>query len=112
MPGTVDGVDWSSYTISLTLRPSSPPLLLTSSSQIFQASKPLLPFGPRPPVIAMLEPILISPDWALAPPVSAIVAAARTAAPASNCLSLIQFPPIEALICRQFTIFRCGGARG
>jgi hypothetical protein len=87
-------------------------LALTSSSQIFQASSALLPFGPRPPVIAMLEPILIS-AWALAAPVSARVAAARMAAPANNCLSLIQFPPsFEVLICRQFTIISGKRARG
>ena len=35
---------------------------------IFRASRADLPFGPRPPVIAMLEPILIGgPNWAAAP---------------------------------------------
>src|SRR5690242_18450238 len=59
MPGMVDGLLWSSRKITCTLRPSSPPLALTSSSQSLIASNDTLPLGPSPPVIAMLEPILI-----------------------------------------------------
>ena len=40
-------------------RPSSPPLALTSSSQICIASSADLPLGASPPVSAMLKPILI-----------------------------------------------------
>src|SRR5271154_6856486 len=66
--------------MSLTGRPSSPPLALTSSSQIFCASSADLPLAARPPVIAMLKPILIgSPDCAAAPS----AAHATTAATAS-----------------------------
>jgi hypothetical protein len=72
-------------------------LALTSSSQIFQASKADLPFGPRPPVIAMLEPILIGgPDgaWAVAPvAMTSDAAAASNAARARRRLRIIQIPP-------------------
>src|SRR5215468_1195083 len=48
-----------------------------SSSQIFCASSADLPLGPRPPVIAMLKPIVIGwPDWAAAGPATAVAAAA------------------------------------
>src|SRR5580704_18022964 len=51
----------------LTGRPSSPPLALMSSYQIFCASSADLPLAASPPVIAMLKPILIgSPDCAAA----------------------------------------------
>src|SRR6516164_11590471 len=75
--------------MSLTGRPSNPPLALMSSSQIFWASRADLPFGPSPPVIAMLYPILIgSPDCAAAGAASSAPASsARTArdpAPASE----------------------------
>src|SRR5262249_5289382 len=45
--------------MSFTGRPSSPPLALMSSSQIFCASSADLPLGASPPVSAMLKPILI-----------------------------------------------------
>src|SRR5262249_43774820 len=47
--------------MSLTGRPRSPPLALTSSSQIFWASSADLPLGASPPVSAMLQPILSAP---------------------------------------------------
>src|SRR6516162_7486331 len=67
--------------MSLTGRPSRPPLALTSSSQIFCASRADLPLAARPPVIAMLKPILIgAPDWAAARSAAgAIAATAHTA---------------------------------
>src|SRR6516164_7183758 len=45
--------------MSFTGRPTSPPRALTSSSQIFWASRADLPLGASPPVSAMLYPILI-----------------------------------------------------
>src|SRR5262252_3314108 len=84
--------------MSLTGRPSSPPLALTSSSQIFWARRADLPLAARPPVIAMLKPILIGvPDCAAAPPVSAAAMTAATAAAASAELSLkrMSFLPYE-----------------
>ena len=45
--------------MSLTGRPSRPPLALMSSSQIFMAEQRLLAVGREPPVSAMLKPILI-----------------------------------------------------
>src|ERR1700720_4337270 len=83
--------------MSFTGRPSNPPLALTSSSQIFWASSADLPFAARPPVIAMLKPILIgAPDCAAALPVRA-ANAATTAVAARADLSLkgMSFPPVE-----------------
>src|SRR5215472_16331291 len=66
--------------MSLTGRPRSPPLALTSSSQIFWASSADLPLGASPPDSAMLKPILIgSPDCAQAAPANTSVHAASTA---------------------------------
>src|SRR6516162_10200501 len=45
--------------MSLTGRPSRPPLALTSSSQILKASSPVLPTTANGPVNSMLKPILI-----------------------------------------------------
>src|SRR6516162_7698557 len=88
--------------MSLTGRPSSPPLALTSSSQIFCASSADLPLAARPPVIAMLKPILIgSPDWARAPSEAAVAAAsAATDATAINDVNRdsIPFLPAGALL--------------
>jgi hypothetical protein len=70
-------------------------LALTSSSQIFCASNADLPLAARPPVIAMLKPILIgAPDCAAAR--SAASATAATADSAQiNALSreIIAFLP-------------------
>src|SRR5215813_3033392 len=83
--------------MSLTGRPSSPPLALTSSSQILWASSADLPLAARPPVIAMPKPILIGvPDCAAAPPARPSDAA-TTAAAASADLSLksMSSPPVK-----------------
>src|ERR1700737_4562741 len=45
--------------MSLPGRPSSPPSVLTSSSQILKASSPVLPTTANGPVNSMLKPILI-----------------------------------------------------
>src|SRR5215469_7560392 len=67
--------------MSLTGRPRSPPLALTSSSQIFWASSADLPLGASPPVSAMLKPILIgSPDCAQAAPANTSAHAAKARA--------------------------------
>src|SRR5271165_4804810 len=67
--------------MSLTGRPSRPPLALTSSSQIFCASSADLPLAASPPVIAMLKPILIgSPDCAAAPSAANAATAATATA--------------------------------
>src|SRR6516162_7898787 len=67
MPGTVDGFDWSSWKTILTGRPSNPPFLLVSSSQILAPSSACLPLAASGPVSAMEKPILIgSPDGAWA----------------------------------------------
>src|ERR1700733_7689233 len=77
-----------------------------SSSQIFWASSADLPFGPRPPVIAMLKPILIgSPDWAVAPVTSAVEAVATTAAHANSRLRIIQVLPCDLLFGRILRSF-------
>src|SRR6516162_7776566 len=53
--------------MSLTGRPSRPPLALTSSPQIFIATSDILPLGASGPVSAMPNPILIgSPEGACA----------------------------------------------
>src|SRR5262245_51871220 len=53
--------------MSLTGRPSSPPFLLTVSSQILAPSNACLPLAASGPVSAMAKPILIgSPDCAAA----------------------------------------------
>src|ERR1700742_4987457 len=70
--------------MSLTGRPSRPPLALVSSSQIFMPSSACLPKPASGPVSAMPKPILIgSPDWACAGAARAR-AIAQTAAKASN----------------------------
>src|SRR5712691_2608370 len=64
--------------MSLTGRPSRPPLALTSSSQIFIATSDILPLGASGPVSAMPKPIVIGwPDgaWAAAATVEAASAA-------------------------------------
>src|SRR5882762_3403734 len=66
MPGVVAGLDWSSYASSSTLRPSRPPLALTSSTHICSASSAALPPPPRVPVCAMPMPILTGADCASA----------------------------------------------
>src|ERR1700730_3657153 len=54
--------------MSVTGRPSRPPLALTSSSQIFIATIDILPLGASGPVAAMPKPILIgAPEGAWAP---------------------------------------------
>src|SRR6516164_3294568 len=76
--------------MSLTGRPRSPPLALTSSSQIFCASSADLPLGASPPVSAMLKPILIgSPDCAQAAPAnnSAHAENARTRHLTARCVA-------------------------
>src|SRR5277367_1542138 len=95
--------------MSLTGRPSRPPLALTSSSQIFCASKADLPLAARPPVIAMLKPILIgSPDCATArSAASATTATAAADTAPINDLNrdIIGFLPLGRLPCSDF-LFR------
>src|SRR6516165_7426798 len=88
--------------MSLTGRPRSPPLALTSSSQIFCASSADLPLGASPPVSAMLKPILIgSPDCAQAAPAnnSAHAENARTRHLTARCVAScsIVILPFESL---------------
>src|ERR1700691_1469874 len=86
--------------MSLTGLPSKPPLALTSSSQIFWASSADLPLAARPPVIAMLKPILIGwPDCAAAPPARGPNATATTAAATADLsVESMWFPPIGLLL--------------
>src|SRR6187431_3203391 len=65
--------------MSLTGRPSRPPFLLVCSSQIFMPSRADLPLAARPPVIAMLKPILISCALAATAPakINAVAASAK-----------------------------------
>ena len=62
--------------MSLTGRPSSPPLALISSSQIFMPTSACLPFGASGPVSDIEKPILIgSPCWAEAGTAGSVKAA-------------------------------------
>src|SRR4051812_8713246 len=66
MAGVSAGLVWSSYAISSTLRPSRPPLALTSSTHMLSASSAALPPAPSEPVCGMLMPILMGPCCASA----------------------------------------------
>src|SRR5215472_9003870 len=93
--------------MSLTGRPRSPPLALTSSSQIFWASSADLPLGASPPVSAILKPILIgSPDCAQAAPAKQQRARREPRADAGKaidyppcCVMLHRHPPMLLVSC-------------
>src|SRR6185437_13231109 len=71
--------------MSFTWRPRRPPALLVSSSQILAPSSACLPLAARPPVNAMLKPILIgSLLCALAEATNIAPAAKVTATPANH----------------------------
>src|SRR6266511_3194770 len=70
--------------MSLTGRPSSPPLALTSSSQIFIATSDILPLAASGPVSAMPKPMVMgSAAFAGAPASEAAAIAAMTTARAT-----------------------------
>src|SRR5262249_38156267 len=74
-------------------RPGRRPWASPPPPKISRASSADLPFGPRPPVSAMLEPILIGgPDWAAAL-AAARYTATSNAAPASRRWRIIWIPP-------------------
>src|SRR5574340_730577 len=69
-------------------RPSRPPALLVSSSQILAPSSACLPLGARPPVRAMLKPILIGSLFCALAELSATIApAAIRLAPAASAIN-------------------------
>src|SRR5688572_32938758 len=90
MAGVSAGLVWSSYAISSTLRPSRPPLALTSSTHMRSASSAAWPPAPSEPVCGMLMPTLIGPDWASASALNRI--------PTTNEASLMGPPPRAILI--------------
>src|SRR3972149_11040229 len=78
--------------MSLTGRPSSPPLALISSSQIFMPSSACLPLGESGPVSAIANPILIGSPACPAAPFDNGAAAATASSPKPTRLSMC-LPP-------------------
>ena len=81
--------------MSLTGRPSKPPFLLTSSAHICIASNAALPLAARPPVSAMLKPILMGsaaiaePAAHSAPAIASVMRTRRMKLPIMDMVSLV-----------------------
>src|SRR5882724_6047523 len=84
MPGTCEGLLWSSYKTSWTGRPIRPPFAFISSSQIFIATSDDFPFAASGPVSDMLNPILIGSAASAGDPSPTAASATDSAAPQIN----------------------------
>src|ERR1700709_701880 len=93
--------------MSSTLRPSRPPLALTSSRQISVPSCEALPPPARPPVCAIDIPILIGGCCAEA--IEPLPSAATATAPPRKVLRFIDLPlcPLSVLTRRLFSLGVC-----